>query len=466
MSEKGDEMPRAVVLTPCEFSLDPRHGYWSRFLRLKGFDVIEVEVLPRSRHWNSRREMIQAGDLISVFAESMIKSHLLPNHLSWLVEESETSTGAFLAARTLRHLNAVNQMRLKNLEVDLVIANDLGGVLLAEYIWANSDAQIVYDAQEVFTDSYDVLSGESLSRAEKKNWIDLETFLCGKVSRVVTVSPGIARLYLDRHQTDCVVIPNFVPTEKHMATLERTGPVKFVYLGRAEPYRGLEELVKQWDFPPEVALLDMIIPQSSYTTQIQKLNSRTKRRFCGARICSPVYPNEIIGKLNSYDVGILPYNYPYPYSEASPNKLGEYIAAGLVVIASNQSFVSSVVDEFGIGLIFSWEEPHSFGSRVNSLTDRKIVNRFKDSVLRARSQSLNFDAGCEALFSDLMLLNLSPRVEIESVIEPLIESGRFVPSCWRWVNRFARNLIVRHLRLFGPLIKVFGRTSIGRSLAR
>jgi glycosyltransferase involved in cell wall biosynthesis len=469
MSLNQSESLRAMVLTPCEYALDPRHSYWTELLQDNGYDVVNLEVLDVARHWTSERELFVTENLVSAFAATEISQSKLPANFRWLADKTDTSTGAFLASRTLRYLNAVDQESLRCLDVDLVIANDLIGVVLAQYLWGNRSIDVVYDAQEIFTDSYDLLDGEPLSSSERSSWIELETYLCQHSKQVVTVSPGIADLYRRRHDVDAKVIPNYVPKARQIDSVEDSGPIKFVFLGRAEPHRGLEQLVQEWDYSADVVTLDLIIPDGSYKSRLVALDDSCKRQLSGPKFRESVKPAAIIETLSRYDVGVLPYNYPYPYSEASPNKLGEYIAAGLAILSSDQGFVSQVVTSNSLGEIFSWQNSESFESAIESLSHRTYLQTCTEAVICARREELNFDVGFRLLLEDVKDLTTvaTPHTMWLDNLNPYkVEMGRLIASLFRLCRRYLQRIAIRHLRQLGPLINIIGRTKIGRNLAK
>ncbi|MGX5735309.1 glycosyltransferase family 4 protein [Bosea thiooxidans] len=66
------------------------------------------------------------------------------------------------------------------------------------------------------------------------------------------------------------------------------------------------------------------------------------------------------------------------YELALPNKVYEYIAAGLPVLVSDYPEVSRFVREAGIGLVFDPEDPESIASAMNQLArDPALSNRFR-----------------------------------------------------------------------------------------
>jgi len=469
MSQIHSVSLRAIVLTPCEYAVDPRHSYWTQLLNDNGYDVLNLEVLDSARHWVNRRELFVTKNMVSAFAATEMKPNQLPAFLRRLTEKMDTSTGAFLASRVLRYLNAVDHDALRELDVDLVIANDLVGVIIAQFLWGEKSIDVVYDAQEIFTDLYDLLDGESLSVLERNLWIDIETYLCQYSRGVVTVSPGIADLYRRRHQINTTVIPNFVPKIRHIDPVEKSGPVKFVFVGRAEPHRGLEQLVQEWDYSVHVATLELIIPDGPYKSRLINIANSRKRQLGGPKFREPVKPWAIVETLSNYDVGVLPYNYPYPYSEASPNKFGEYIAAGLAILSSNQSFVSEVVTNKSLGKVFSWQEQGSFDTAARALFSRTTLQDCVDAVFGSRRDDLNFESGFNTLLqlvSDVRAVSVRSLNWIEVIGPYVVEKGKFMPMVLVYLNRAFHKKVIQHLRLFSPIIRIFGRTKLGRCLAR
>jgi hypothetical protein len=168
-------------------------------------------------------------------------------------------------------------------------------------------------------------------------------------------------------------------------------PISFVLIGRADPHRGLEQLVESWDFPETLATLDLIMPETPQRRRLEVHSSKVQRKNSGPRFTAGVSPEQMIQVLSLYDVGILPYDYPYPYSFASPNKFGEYVAAGLTVLANDQPFVAEQVESHSIGQVFSWRKPDDFDRSVHILTNREHLSDLTENVKTAFRMSLNWE---------------------------------------------------------------------------
>jgi glycosyltransferase involved in cell wall biosynthesis len=96
---------------------------------------------------------------------------------------------------------------------------------------------------------------------------------------------------------------------------------------------------------------------------------------------------DLVAKASEADVGVVPYlptNLGNYY--ASPNKLFEYIQAGLVIAASNLPFLRKVLLEEEIGLTFDPEDPRDIAHVVNTLTREDNLMRLRGNVERAASK--------------------------------------------------------------------------------
>lgn len=456
----------AVVLAPCPFNADPRHGYWADQLRHERFRVSEVEVVENPLGWRNTAEMRLRGPRLSLFSSLPTDSQTF---VSVMLREmtTDTSTGQYLKNQFLRTVAAVDLAAAVLLSSDLVIANDLAGAAAAVATCVVPGPKIVYDAQEIFTDSYDLLSGQPLSEAERRAWIRLETEVVRRVEQVVTVSPGIADLYDLRHDRRPAVLPNYVPERMFLDgdLFREQRPVRFVFLGRADPYRGLEELIDNWDFDPAVVTLDLFIPQSSAKRELVRRAGRARRNFAGPVFREPVEPDQIVKVLSRYDIGVLPYSYPAPYDQASPNKFGEYVAAGLAILANRQPFTSAVIERWNIGQVFEWRDFDSFKNAVAISLNPTTRLKWREHVYQARLEEISWDKA----FKSAVGFNIED-TSSRGCQTPSFESSyeyrvgpvgvALATTMRRLIHRAGR----RYLTRLGPVLVYVGRFKFVRKL--
>lgn len=397
---------RALVLAPCAFEIDPRHEYWVQSLETWGFATTRVEVVdsvPKTdlaSHLYLRNEVWSAG----ANRASDLKHPWIEN----VTDVTTSPLGRMLLGRLRRQIEAGKLLANCFPAPDLIVANDLNGALVAWSCWDPATTLILYDAQELFTDSFVMLNGPQMTATETSAWIELESKMCRQVGATITVSEGIRKIYADRHGVECFVVPNLVPRQGHLDNPPQGGPRKFVFIGRPDPHRGLEKLVKAWDFPAEEATLDVYLTGGLQTKALMRMSSSCNRQFSGPVFREPVRADEMVKTLADYDVGVVPYEYPYPYTHASPNKLGEYLAAGLALIVNDQEFSGNLVRSRGLGRVFDWGKSGSFESAVHEMSTPNVFLQSRQSVRIARKSELNWDNSVESLRTFLTAIRWTP----------------------------------------------------------
>jgi glycosyltransferase involved in cell wall biosynthesis len=128
--------------------------------------------------------------------------------------------------------------------------------------------------------------------------------------------------------------------------------VLFIFIGGFIAGRGLEDLITAWSRVDKRARLLLQGPDGSFKTEMMEL-ARSLGLF-GDRILFPqaVETTELVSAARQADVGIIPYaassiNNRY----CSPNKLSQYMAAGLPIVCNHDlEFVRSIVVENGLGI--------------------------------------------------------------------------------------------------------------------
>lgn len=259
-----------------------------------------------------------------------------------------------------------------------VHANDLD-TLPAGYILARRwKARLVYDAHELYSEFE--ASPPPLARRLK---LTLEEALARRADAVVTVSEGLAaelaaRLRLGR--TPLVVV-NAPHREDRPLRIFNRGPLRAVYQGRLGPGRDLADLLAAAE--AEGVLLSIRIPLADPG----ELRKTVESRGLGASVTvlEPVPPNQVLEALADFEVGLL---FDRPESRNSelslPNKLFEYLMAGLAVVAPRLESIGPLVDGERVGLTF---EPGNREGLARAL-ERLAADRELLAEMRRRAQAV------------------------------------------------------------------------------
>ena len=402
-----------VVLTSTNFDADPRHSQWTSTLVSKFGHVEEWQFIGVgsnsskngtgilvTRNLNeiplvSMHSSLRASELVlEKFTDSRTsRSNKIVNEIIKGSKVGTSITHTYLVNQLKRMAAALALVSVKN-SPTLVIANDLLAAVAATAVWPDGETNVVYDAQEVFTDMYKGSPADKMTEKEEEFWLNLETLICSNVCHVVTVSPGIADLYQKRHNVVASVIPNWLSlsAEAKSSRIQRL-PLKFVYMGHAAPHRGLEDLILQWNTSKDQATLDLYIPERPYTQTLRSLIKKRSNESSRVqiRLNPPVPPSMMVETLANFDVGVIPYDHPYPYNHCSPNKLGQYLAAGLAIISNDLPFVKQSIAEADCGYIFDWKIPESFSNCVSRFSSGDLLENLKENARSAFLSDKNWE---------------------------------------------------------------------------
>ncbi|MDH3189283.1 MAG: glycosyltransferase family 4 protein [Acidimicrobiia bacterium] len=271
---------------------------------------------------------------------------------------------------------------------DVVHAHDVhllgvGARAVARRSVGGWETKLVYDSHEYV---------QGLSRYPKRTlaaWVDLEREYFHRADRVITVSPPLAELLQRDYQMSepPVVVMNIPAVHEGGAESIReaagldSGVPLLVYSGGLDRTRGVHTLVAALAELDEVHLALVAKASSTY---VQELVAMAEIGGYADRlhVVPFVEPNHVVSYLSSADVAVHPMVAGYMNHEiALPNKIFEYMHAGLPMIVSNCKAMSELVNELGIGESFESENAQSLAETARRVLDE--IDRYRE-VYRTR----------------------------------------------------------------------------------
>jgi glycosyltransferase involved in cell wall biosynthesis len=292
--------------------------------------------------------------------------HLLKPH--WFIPPHST------ARRFIRSLGKLISTTVKLLQVsaDVYHAHD-DNTLLPCYIAARWRRKpLVFDAHEM-----------PLSWLESMAWRPLRallmcffTHLLQYCAGVITVSPPIAEAIREYYRVSSVTLVRNVLAYRQVAKsdrlrqlLELTSETRIaLYQGNLQADRGLELLVHAAAYLREnIVLVLMGKNIGNAQTQLEALIS-TKKVGNRVKLLAPVPYQELLDWTASADVGLIVYE-----SDSAnirwclPNKLFEYLMAGLPVLASSLEAVEEIITMYAVGRIIPSLTPAEVGAAINAI---------------------------------------------------------------------------------------------------
>lgn len=279
----------------------------------------------------------------------------------------------------------------------LVIANDWPALVIAAAYKARHGAIIHYDSHEFATLEFD---DRAYWRLVYKPMVTrLETDAITAADSVSTIGPKLAEalytLYrLPRVPTVVRSIPNRIALDE---TTETAWPLRILYHGLLLHGRGLEELIASTALWHEAHVLTL--RGDGPAPYVADLKARAAATGRGGNIVfePAVKPPEVMPvAARSADVGVFFTSLETDQRHFTlPNKLFEYIGAGLAVAVSPAVDLRAVVESHGVGVVSADASVAAIADTINALTRDQVV-AFKAAARRAAG-TLNWECEREVL---------------------------------------------------------------------
>ena len=140
-----------------------------------------------------------------------------------------------------------------------------------------------------------------------------------------------------------------------------------LYQGRYAPWRGLEALIESSRY-----LSRGILVLRGYGSNEEDLRRRVAALGDGRRafMVDPVPMTDLVSAAAEADIGVVPYT-PCTLCNyyASPNKLFEYMMAGLALAVSNLPVLEKIVRDHDLGVVFDPAQPRHIAEQLDALTE-------------------------------------------------------------------------------------------------
>lgn len=248
--------------------------------------------------------------------------------------------------------------RVRALGFDVIQAQNLDTLAFAVQLASERGARVVYDALEFWVEYQKPSLGANIAERIAGEitawyWARQEQRLLRSVDAVICVNPFVAAEMSRRYG---IGVPKVVlnvpwsapPGAEPLSAVSIGVPV--VYAGVLSRGRGLETLVDAVARVDEVSL--MLLGDGVLRTELQ---ARISMRGIEGRavVAGPVPYDRVIPMLRSARIGVIPFEVDTLNNfYAAPNKLFEYMQAGLAIVASDLPFLAWVLDSTGAGMTY------------------------------------------------------------------------------------------------------------------
>jgi glycosyltransferase involved in cell wall biosynthesis len=269
---------------------------------------------------------------------------------------------------------------------NLLYANDLDTLLPNYLVSRLKNLPLIYDSHELFCEVPELQH----TPLKKKIWERLEKCMVPRLNTCITVNQSIASIFESRYGVPFHVIRNIsdrprLSSLRSRSALGLPAHVKIILLQGAgiNVHRGAEELVAAM---VNVNAMLLIIGGGDVWNKLENivkdLGLENKVRLI------PKVPKEDLRHYTRQaDLGVsIDKPTSMNYVNSLPNKIFDYIEAGIPIMASRLPEIESIITACGIGDFIDNHEPIHIGMKLNEMLSSPQYDTWKNNIKKAAEQ--------------------------------------------------------------------------------
>ena len=248
---------------------------------------------------------------------------------------------------------------------NLLLSNDLDTALPNFFISKLKGIKMIYDSHEYFTETPELVGRPRV----QKIWKRIEGFVVPRFKEMITVCDSIAELFHEKYGVTCHVVRNIppkaalppkgdkkalgLPEDRHLLVLQGSGiniqrgaeelveamryldDCFLMVIGGGDVLPMLKQMVEQWQLADRV----MFMPRMPYTKMMEYTQLAE------------------FGFILDKDTNL---NYRY----CLPNKLFDFIQAGVPIVASHLVEVGKIIQKYEIGTFIADHHPQTIANTI------------------------------------------------------------------------------------------------------
>lgn len=291
---------------------------------------------------------------------------------------------ALLNLRLFFYLLGVSADRIIAVDLDTLPAACLAGKLRG--------IPIVFDSHEYFPELPEIQSKPFV----KWVWLKLEAIFVPMAELGITVSKGIVEIYRQKYDLKFLLIRNVPEKPGAVYGIRPVSDQPVIYYqGALNLGRGLKESILALSFLPEYQL---VIAGSGDEEKrlhelVKSLGLEDRVRFTGQ------LPFEMLSaEALKAHVGLcLLENRGLNYFHSLPNRLFDYPALGLPIIATGFPDISEIVNTYETGLLVDVMDPVQIAKMIRIACEDSARREQWEQTLKAAVEDLNWEKECLSL---------------------------------------------------------------------
>ncbi len=244
---------------------------------------------------------------------------------------------------------------------------------------------MIYDSHEIFCEVPELKE----TPFKKRIWESVEKRIVPKLKYCITVNHSIANYFKEKYGTDFKVVRNISPPIngkpiKDKSELGIKPGIKMLVLQGAgiNIQRGSEEMVLAMKYLENTVLF--IIGGGDVWKELERLVVENKLEE-KVRMIKRLPKNELMNYTANADLGIsIDKDTNMNYRFSLPNKIFDYIQAGVPILASRLKEIEAIVAQFNIGGFIDGHEPQHIAERVKQMLNSPDHKLWKENTKQAQ----------------------------------------------------------------------------------
>lgn len=224
-----------------------------------------------------------------------------------------------------------------------------------------------------------------------------EEYVCSKLNAVVTATPTI-RDKFSKFCPNVVDINNYpllgelTPLDKDWDNIKN----EVAYVGGVSKIRGIEQVVNSLSLLKTSTELNLV---GSFGEKITYENVRKSAGWSRVNELGQLDRSEVKEVLQSSVAGLVTF-LPVPnHIDAQPNKMFEYMSAGIPVIGSNYPLWKSIIEGNNCGICVDPEHPQEIANAIDRLVnDKTLAEQMGKNGIKAVNEKYNWSIEETKLF--------------------------------------------------------------------
>lgn len=256
---------------------------------------------------------------------------------------------------------------------DVVQAIDAYTLRAAVEAKRGCDAALIYECLDLVgdVDYHDDVTNE--------RWRRIECELVHQADAVVAVSRPMAEVLVERHGIEAPTLVFSGPWSAGGSRREPHRPPRVLFQGAFLPNRNLVGLVRAFALMKHEATLTLM----GFGEQADSLRALAAELGIVHKVSvvPPVDPTEVVDAASEFDVGVICYRADTPNLVATvPNKLLDYLGAGLALVVSDLPGHRSVLDGTDAALFVDPASPIAIARGLDEVvSDLDLLRRMKEA---------------------------------------------------------------------------------------